>query len=344
MSSIKVTIQLDSDTPAYGPGSVLQGVVRVENAAHSQVDRLLILFHGSETLIAIPNGDPYSVDGKYHREQFFGSQRVLWNQKFGSELRDDTEFPFIIQLPMVQFPPSMDIANFYSCRFQLASYLQGPNEQMLAQDSCPVTFMPQIETRLSKEYVRPVLLEAQDKQQRKFKVQLDALGYIPGDVIQPLIYQPPSYRISMKLFQVFTIRTKRGMSKQYRRPVAEVVGTQLLDIPEDLIPSFGYGRVVSVSYELRVSFLKPAGDSLFSLKSSYAAVAMPDIPIRIGTLGYGIRPSDELQVYTAFKSIFAKDDPSAAPCLPAPKYVSTVEYKDALPLYEDYQLPAYQER
>ncbi|KAI9498473.1 hypothetical protein BDB00DRAFT_867621 [Zychaea mexicana] len=366
----------NTTAPVFGPGSVLRGSVRVHLPSNQQQqpDQLRIVFHASETLTGVPNADAYSVDGRYRHEQFFGSQRILWTSK-DKPLENGTELSFTIQLPMVQFPPSIEIANFYACRFRLSTFLEGPticssnsdnyaadsssrHRPLIAKAQCPVVYVPQIETRASKEASnqqqqtrRPFTLEAVDKQQRNFKLQLDALDYIAGDTIQPLIYQPPAYRISMKLLQVFTIHA--GKQKTFTRPIAESTNTQLLEIPDESIPSFTYGRLVSVSYKLRVSFhsreIGLSSRLLLPLKSSSssAVVSFPDIPIRIGTLGYGIRSSDELQIYTAFQTIFRHKQQNTnnnMPPLPIPRYVSSVGYKDTLPLYENYQLPSYQEQ
>ena len=340
----------------------------------SKPDRLRIIFHASESLLTTPTLDAYS---EHQHEQFFGSQRVLWVNKDDSiPLEDGEEYTFIIQLPMVQFPPSIEIDDFYRCRFRLSTYLEGScssynNEQqerpMIAESTLPINYMPHIESRVSKElrdqeqrYTLEKTLndKKQQQQQKRFKVQLNALEYIAGDTIAPLVYQPPSHRICMELFQEFNIRPQQQQnnskaSKKHIRSITSTEGSPLLELPNDLIPSFSFGRMVSVNYKLRISFhnKEMSGISnliLSPLKSSSSTIILPDIPIQIGTLAYGIKPSDELQAYTVFRSMFDKKQKQQQPttpmeALPVPKYISSIESTDTLPLYEDYELPSYQQ-
>ncbi|KAI9262373.1 hypothetical protein BDA99DRAFT_537719 [Phascolomyces articulosus] len=387
---------MDTSKTVFGPGSVLKGFVRIHNPASLPLlnqdpkpDRLRIIFHASETFIGIPSSDLYPSEQRYQHEQFFGSQRILWTNKDNSiPLEDGIEFQFTIQLPMVQFPASMEIDNFYKCKFRLSAYLEGAcratnndnDRSLVAEALFPIHYRPHIKTRAIKQHHHQdgavttcqhqhrYILETMDKQrQKKFRVQLNALEYIAGDTIEPLIHQPPSHEIHMQLFREFIIhpssREGSRSSNKKKKTFQQLIvngneGHPLLELPDDLIPSYSFGRMVSVTYKLRISFHPKdtgtggiSGLLLNSLKSSNV-VSLPDIPIQIGTLAYGLRPSDELQVYTEFKTMFQRqkqrdneenEEEEELPPLPVPKYVSSVEYKDALPVYEDYELPPYQE-
>ncbi|KAI7850260.1 hypothetical protein BDC45DRAFT_573188 [Circinella umbellata] len=360
--------QSSTSNVVFGPGSVLKGFVRINatpsstSNQSSKPDRLSIIFHASESLLTTSK-----LDSKHQHEQFFGSQRVLWINKDGSiPLEEGTEYPFIIQLPMVQFPPSVEIDNFYRCRFRLSTYLEGPcsshnNRFMIAESTFPINYMPHIESRINKElhqkeqrYILEKTIDDKKQQQQKFKVQLNTLEYIAGDTITPLVYQPPSYRICMELIQEFNVHSQQQQNnskapKTFKHCIVNTENSLLMELPNNLIPSFSFGRMVSVNYKLRISFhnKEMCGISsliLSPLKSS-STITLPDIPIQIGTLAYGIKPSDELQVYTVFKSMFNKqqEPTTSLQPLPVPKYITSIEYTDALPLYENYELPSYQQ-
>jgi hypothetical protein len=112
-----------------------------------------------------------------------------------------------------------------------------------------------------------------------------------------------------------------------------------LDIPVDLIPSFAYSPVFSIKYQLNIS-IKTKG-RIWS--SNHDLIEMP---LNIGTLGYGIRSSQEIKIYSTFKSIFeiqqqGESSSSLEPVLPVPKFLDVVEYEESLPLYNNDRLPAY---
>jgi hypothetical protein len=106
-----------------------------------------------------------------------------------------------------------------------------------------------------------------------------------------------------------------------------------LPIPVETTPSFSYSPIFSIGYQLQISIKQK--------KIWSALLELPDIPITIGTLGYGIRSSQELKVYSAFKSVFDQGQDNTD-TLPVPRYLQVVEYEDCLPPYEDQRLPLYE--
>lgn len=339
------------------------GYVRVELPEQQlveNIDRLRVLFHASEALALSPE----SYNGpKYKRQQFFGTQRILWRCKTGA-YQDSHErvqdFPFTIQMPLVQFPPSILIKNVYCCKFRLEAYLETRDGKILATSESPLSYTPLIETRVTKHTQPYVLTKTWPISSIRsnntnigpnIRIVLESLTYVVGDCITPRIVSPINCSYQMTLLR--TIISTRDNNKRHMitTTVSETTGEELV-IPSDLIPSVSYGRLMTIQYSLCVkvfsretNITQQKNSGLLSrlLKPSGPSVTFDDIPIQIGTLGYGIRGPSDLAPYTDFKDVFDKSSDSSLPTLPVPEFVSTTDYKDCLPVYESYHLPTYEE-
>lgn len=347
------------------PYTPTPGYVRVElpeQPLKENIDRLRVLFHASE---AIALTKPKDNGSKYKRQQFFGTQRILWRCKTGAYQDSHgrvQDFPFTIQMPLVQFPPSMLIKNVYCCKFRLEAFLETRDDKLLAAADCPLSYTPLIETRttkLTQPYVIAKTWPGPSSSGNSnnnnigpiIRVELESLTFVAGDCITPRIVSPTecSYQIALLRSTISTRDTnKRHMITTI---VAEATDEELV-IPSDLIPSVSYGRLMTIQYSLCIkvyprepNIAQQKNTGLLSrlLKSSPAAVTFDDIPIQIGTLGYGIRGPSDLAPYTEFKDVFDRSSDSSLPPLPVPEFVSTTEYNDCLPVYESYHLPSYEE-
>ncbi|KAG2230600.1 hypothetical protein BDF21DRAFT_447699 [Thamnidium elegans] len=382
--------------PVYGPGSAFQGFVKI-NVTELQLqkaDRLRIVFHATESTC-----DSGYISPTYHN-QLFGSQKVLWNHKTSQLLpllrsNTDISIPFIVQLPMIQFPPSSRVLSEseglgYSCSYTLSAYLdsQTQGEAAIIKVHKPIIYMPFIETGFSKKPICITtfekgsnLLSSSEKNSKPGKasptapsvnVKLASLDYVPGDIIPVslLIKGIPKHSIesvSIRLYQNRTwnkttnnlkSKTNKGERKVSHLITQENINLNLIDtnnssssssieskvipidskleISIDNIPSFSYSPVFSIGYQLKIN-IKRKG------KIWNSNFDLTDIPINIGTLGYGIRSSEEIKVYSTFQSVF--DQPpegSNADILPAPKFLNFLEYEEALPLYNEDRLPKYE--
>ncbi|KAI7877489.1 hypothetical protein K492DRAFT_209683 [Lichtheimia hyalospora FSU 10163] len=355
--------------PVYGPGSAFQGYVRVELPEHQpieKIDRLRVLFHASEALALSKPTESYNGP-KCERQQFFGTQRILWRCKTGAY--QDTndriqDFPFTIQMPLVQFPPSILIKNVYCCKFRLQAYLETRDDKLIAAAECPLSYTPLIETRITKP-TQPFMIgkvwpgsssvrsnsSSNNRSEPMIRIELESLTYVAGDCITPHIVSPTDCRCQMALLRT-TISTRGANGKHMiTTTVAETTGKELV-IPSDLIPTVSYGRLMTIQYSLCVKIFprepniaQQKNNGLLSrlLKSSGPSATFDDIPIQIGTLGYGIRGPCDLVPYTNFKSVFDRSSDNSLPTLPVPEFLSTTEHKDCLPVYESYHLPSYDE-
>ncbi|CAO3612243.1 unnamed protein product [Cunninghamella echinulata] len=400
-SNIQLSIKLQPEygwsiknTPVFGPSSIVSGHVNVQildQEILSKIDKIRIVFHGSERMMNI------NTRSLIKKKQFFGSQKIIWDSKHPQKeltVMNKYSFPFIIQLPNVQFPPSMDYSH-YKCYYMISVYIEeidnhvntrtsvDPKES-LQECNQPIIFMPFIETCLFKtpltQSIPPKLKNKNKKdhhqQQQPIKLSTHALDYVPGDSIKLDVTIPdyyfqsnnnndsPTTTCAFSSMSIALTQIVKSLNQVHQTTVSTLKIPLILPQPSssssssssfnslkqqielplssDLVPSITYSDAVSVNYSLHIQFHgnKSKLSSFFSSSSSdhYQLT----LPIRIGTLGYGIRPSEELQVYSIFKTSFENQENDPRPSLPNPTFLQNVEYEDALPVYEvDPQLPTY---
>lgn len=323
------------------------------------VERIRLAFYAVETI------PPFELSPgvlRTTKKTLFSVQQVLWNSNHQTLKLDtdaDYSFPFTIQMPMVQFPPSMD-HDFYRCRFQLIAFIDTPSSIAKLTDpirtDVSIISMPYVETSLLK---LPFSIES-SKGHLSAKVKMSAHEFIPGETI-PISLNVKSNKPApsngslqyvtahLKLVQALHIVAFDDMSDQITT-VANASHKLLminllsnkgsychadleLKLPADITPSYDYGNLVQVSYKLYISIEQkgPMG-GIWNYN-----VNMNEVPITMGTLGYGIKSSNELKIYSMFES-----GPSSSKPMPLPKFMKAIEYEDALPLYDSSRLPSYE--
>ncbi|KAG2193388.1 hypothetical protein INT47_007680 [Mucor saturninus] len=368
----------------YGPGSVFQGFVKIHITEAQLIiaDRLRIVFHASEQSLC--SG---SIHPAYHN-QLFGSQRTLWKRKDVQSLptltaNQDITIPFIIQLPMVQFPPSYSTASVkfglsYNSNYKLSVHLDSQLREKtpILTSWKEIIFMPMLETSISKEpihittserpssFLLPQHVSSEESPEAAIPsatVRLTSLDYVPGDEmpISVKIRTIPRKSIdciNIKLHQIQTWKKttptdtgERYLTNIIGQKVIHLVSTQSndkreslsneivldtsLNIPLDSVPTFTYGTVFSITYQLKVSIKRKS-------KIWSQTWDLPDITIRLGTLGYGIRSFEKINAYSTYDSIFNSQQTSDN-TLPTPKFLDCLEYEECLPLYNNERLPDY---
>lgn len=350
-------------------------------------ERLRIVFHATESTF-----DSGFIKPIYN-QQLFGSQKSLWSRK-ESQLfpklmpNTDASIPFIIQLPLVQFPPTSHFYSYgdgleYKCKYTLSVYLDSrvQEETVISKAHKDITYMPFIETSLSKNPICITTnegdsnLENTSSKLRKpipsVGIKLTSLDYVTGDTI-PIslsvkgIPKNSIESISFKLYQNQTWnktkannagnKTSKGERKLSHLVAQNKIRSHSIDtsssienqqevfyinseidLPLDIIPSFSYSPVFSVGYQLKIC-IKRKG------KIWCSNFDLSNVSIHIGTLGYGIRSSEEIKVYSTFRNIFDQDPEhnDNVDVLPAPKFLSFLEHEEALPLYNEDRLPNYE--
>ncbi|SAM01197.1 hypothetical protein [Absidia glauca] len=342
------------DRPVFGPGSVFQGHVELHLQQPLVMDRLRLVFQGQECLV------PFDVTPGVVRAKsvpLFGIQQTLWDSKDGLQSLDagTYKYPFTIQMPMVQYPPST-CQDSYKCTFNLIAVAESQHQSKyttLIIKELEMLYMPFVETRLMKKR----LVSTQQQSDLQVTTKLHSLDYVPGDTIlgsltvTTLPTSSPSSKksldVSLKLYRTVTnlyfddvpaITQVVASTSTKLSPVECGKGTPTvysssaleLDIPDDLVPTFTYSKLASVTYRLALSVKRKGPLAMWAQE-----VAI-DWPLTIGTLGAGVRSSSDLMIYSALDSTVDSSQQLR------PRFMKAVEYEDALPLYEPSRLPAYQ--
>lgn len=357
------------------------------NATEEQLEkaeRLRIVFHASESTYNSGYANPT------YNKQLFGTQKILWKRKdiqTPTSLTPETDIsiPFIIQIPMVQFPPSANVISegeglSYHSNFVLSAYLdQDDDKTNIVKTHKSIIYMPFIETSISKRPIHITTLEKTDnispETTPSVYVNMTSLDYVLGDTIHITLSInniPKKFieSISTKLYQIQTwnrtsrkekpIKNERKLKhlvsqnvvkNQSNETISQYIMNTSLEVPVDGLPTFTYGPVFSLTHILKIS-IKRKG-KLWSYDFDLA-----DIPIKVGTLGYGIRSSEEIEFYSTFKTAFERQSEIAgnstgAPStstmviatdatLPVPRFLEVIEYEESLPVYTNDRLPMYE--
>lgn len=362
----------------FGPGSVIQGFVIVKNSNEdrhnvlTRAEKIRVLFSSNETIQA------YTVSPGIVRssnKSIFSVQKVIWDNKNLdiTPMKSEYTFPFTVQLPMVQFPPSMDHP-LYKTEYKLTAIVDMVESRNDVTESSlhsriPILYMPFIETSLLKS---PMIINTTTSDNEiKASLKFGNRDYVPGDYVEIELTLNSSCNdgkrnkqtsknttVILELQQTLKVlpfddvpdqlavvasasqRLSLELTTDTVSPSYNCVAGIGLFVPTDLPPSF-QGKLTSVSYALHVRVQqKTALGGIWKRSSNIS-----EIPVTVGTLGYGIRSSSLLKNY----SIWSDTANSAAPRnqegeeMPLPKFLQQVEYEEALPLYKASDLPSYSE-
>ncbi|KAG2230601.1 hypothetical protein INT48_004462 [Thamnidium elegans] len=341
--------------PVYGPGSVFQGFVKLNFDTELPIERVRLAFYAIET---IPPFDISPGVIRSVRKPLFSVQSVLWDSKQTLKLSQKSShvFPFTIQMPMVQFPPSIDHST-YSCCFRLIALLDTPTlDCTTIKEEVPILCMPFVETSLLKT---PTFWNAK-KGDLSAELRMAAQEFVPGDNISITLRVNNKngsskkkstnslhyVTVHIKLIQTLTVSAFDDVPNQ-SKTVAAVSSKLLLinsldgcgtycdgdlslKLPYDLCPSYDYSKLANISYRLQLTVEQkgPMGGIW-----NYS-VSVDNISITVGTLGYGIRTSNELKLYS--------DIEESTSSIMSPQFMKAIEYEDSLPLYDASKLPDYE--
>ncbi|KAI8139701.1 hypothetical protein BJV82DRAFT_672372 [Fennellomyces sp. T-0311] len=326
--------------PTYGPGSVFQGFVHASSREEIEVDHIRLQFHAVESMhpIEVRPG----VTRRKRPHILFVIRHVLWT---GQSLdSSQLTLPFTIQMPLVQYPPSMD-HEYYQCAFKLTAFIE-QSSQIIQSTEKSINYRPFIETCVLKNPV----------QTTGGQVQVHALEYVPGDAISARITMGSRENASgdassgsgkriviatlyqtaiLHPFEDIPKRTKVIASQRWYED--DVSGQDLLKsdlkppslrIPLDSIPSFSYSSFFAVSYQLKVSVKHKKFAGLWSSGQEY------EFPVTIGTLARGVRAPAQLRIYSTLSS----DERQVE----EPRFMGVIAGSETLPPYDSTHLPTYE--
>ena len=304
--------------------------------------RLRLMFTGGESLLTYDVG-PDLIHSQ--NNQLFGISSTLWKRNGENNILQTGKtykFSFTIQMPLIQFPPSMS-HSLYKCTYKLCACLDllESYSELPVTTSANINYIPLLETRLLKS---PIYLDNIKKRKQhksrwmtipSIKIKLHSMEYISGDTIDAIIcianqeaassssIITPSfkfdYSITANLYQVCHFHHSQ------RTAPPQLVGTQSysLDLNENiheeetqhhislklesyLPPSFDFSKILSFSYKLRVKvYVKRARTSLSSAPHPPGAYIgeCSSVSLDRKTLFSGILP------YLAFPSLSRNGSP-----------------------------------
>lgn len=318
--------------------------------------------------------------------QFFKVHTTLWKKVDALDVlkpMNTYKFLFTIQMPLVQFPPSMS-HDFYKCTFKLSAYLYPSLEfgkiPVVAQSN--IQYIPCIETIVPKLpiYLRDVKKKKEEAVKSSSVVELSSTEFVSGDTIKAVIHVSKAsnttasaisdiLNVVLCLYQISTFRIDdEPISERLVETQTHIIRTQTsgtgqyrvsLKLNELLPPSFTYGKVMCLSYKLKIKIYVKKSKVTHGLENNNAensihynddtkkslkkylvlpwssAVSVFESPIVIGTMGRGIRADDQLRVYTDVSSSRPRN------ALYIPSFIQDNESEDMLPKYEAARLPSY---
>lgn len=262
---------------------------------------LRLVFQGIEAMLTYDTG-PGII--RSESRQLFRICTTLWKptETLNSLNPKKTyKFKFIIQMPLVQFPPSMD-HEYYRCMYKLSAHLDVPVGLCYQPVTTLTTikYIPLTETKFLKA---PIFLEDLKKKKKSSvtstlstSVKLHSIEYVSGGTIQATVYvkgllNDNEIQSRNELSIVLTLYQVSKFNSDAEPILENIVETQThvirdlkdynngekqyqLTVPIDelLPPTFKYGMVMCLSYKLKIKiYLKkarPPLDSQTSTKST----------------------------------------------------------------------------
>ncbi|KAH8549011.1 hypothetical protein BGW37DRAFT_162255 [Umbelopsis sp. PMI_123] len=310
----------------YSPGSIFEGTVKVNTSITIPKVTIKILFIGTERL----RPDIAAISGvMLEHRPIFAVRSVLFGKEQAQDIQiGDHQYPFAIQLPMVNYPPSF-VHQMCSCSFRLIAIMESCNNHRKYSEQS-IRYIPYIETSpLKNTYT----LNAHGG-----TISIPSLSYLQADTI-PIRYQSknsPIVSVSVRLRRrlsygddgvedhlVETLsqdETKLTTMDTYN-------GIMYFNLPESIIPTIDYSSWMSITYTLEVTIKR---------QKILGPAAHFTVPLTIGTMGPGIRTPSDLKPYTQSQH----EENSGRRVVPC--FVQRIEYEDCLPEYASYKLPNYQ--
>lgn len=275
------------------------GHVVVKCKEHSaRATRLRMHFQGVEAMLTYDVG-PGII--RTSSSQLFGVRHTLWKKQDdedGLHAMTTYRFLFTIQMPFVQFPPSMR-HDYYRCTYKLSAFL----DPSLGYGEVPVmsqrfiNYIPLTETRLLKAPLYLKDLKSRRKQATSpnmpsATVKLVSVEYLSGDTIQAIICpkfteghsscSTYDYHVTLNLYQVssFTADSVPILSQlvetkshhcQVQQDNNSSTGNEFrvdLKLKDDLPPSFEYSKIMTLGYKLKVKVYIKKRKASFSLTTA----------------------------------------------------------------------------
>ncbi|KAG2206690.1 hypothetical protein INT47_003632, partial [Mucor saturninus] len=266
---------------AFGPGTIFQGFVVVKCHEFSEKASCLhLVFQGVEVMLTFDSG-PGII--RSSSNELFRSRIYLWKPTAtlnSLKPAKTYKFKFTVQMPLVQFPPSMN-HEYYRCTYSLIARLDVPSdycyEPVIAISH--IKYIPLTETKLLKA---PIFLSDLKKKKKASSlttltasVILHSVEYVSGSTIQATVslkghlnaaqssndvsivmtlYQVSKFNADTEPILVNSVATQTHVIRNLSDYSSNGEKKYKLTVPidETLPPSFKYGMVMCLSYKLKI--------------------------------------------------------------------------------------------
>ncbi|KAF7726734.1 hypothetical protein EC973_008508 [Apophysomyces ossiformis] len=346
------------------PGSVFEGTVRLLLAEPLDVQHLKVtfkatgrqLFWSGTTITQYGNLERINYDamgwGKSKNDgRLFAVRTVLWGFQTNEDgpwptlEAGEHNFPFVCQLPLVNYPPSFD-HHFIATTFMLNASLERPGQESFHSSPRKIQFQPILETSL----VKPLGTYAEEV---KISNAVHAFVSLPSLAYNIFEHQKIPVRLSIRSgrqqteraesFYVLHIYLKRYMTivhDSFSRTEAVTVSyvdervaagddvTVHLRLPPDQTVTLDYSNRFTLYYRVGISVKTRHGPLITKKK-------LLSIPVTFGTLPAGARAPADL---TKFSDDRVMNDTSLQT---KPKFLRPIRCENELPAYDLLRPPSY---
>lgn len=289
------------------------------------------------------NYDAMGCKSKTMDDRLFAVRTILWGLPSGMQVNSvpilevgDYDFPFICQLPMINFPPTFQHHLITTSFHLLVCVDKGDRQQPIMSKMVPVYFQPiiSLDHTAAEETVKLT-------NSVSVLVSTPRLGFNIVDTHQsiPVTVKLISKKMNEITLHVCLKRTYNINYKTFSRRETMVIaerseewcsGTTIgLDIPPLLFPTLTYSPYLSIEYNLTVTAKVRHGPIHVKKK-------ILDIPVRFGTVPVGAVIPTQLEPYSAIVN-----NNSQFECKPHFIRAESRQLEDVefLPPYSDEDLP-----
>ncbi|KAI7870220.1 hypothetical protein BDF14DRAFT_1775950 [Spinellus fusiger] len=357
------TIRLSSEYHPGGkalcyPGAIIHGTVEITLAEPLKAQSLKLVFKAAERL----NYDVLGWNSNESDGKLFGVKTILWGLAHNSESPESVwptmeaghfTFPFICELPLINYPPSFN-HSLIACTFSLVASIERPNKRSFSTTPYFLQYHPMIETCPMKTY-QPYQQIVDLTSSSTARISLPSLSYnildsksVPVKV--DLLSTHLSNRFPMATHLIITLKRFMKISRgnfyrnetvlisEVERRIDTTIKQLLIHLPLisentnlKTTATLNYSRYLSLTYKISIG-VKYRHAPFVSTKKLLCV-----IPIQLGTLPTGCQAPSEMMVFTEPR---VSQDTTV---LTRPKFIksSRLERDSQLPVYDEKKPPSY---
>ncbi|KAG1447413.1 hypothetical protein G6F56_009270 [Rhizopus delemar] len=301
--------QNDHGQATCSPGSVVEGLVKAYVTMPTIIKHIKLIFEATEKLNYAAMGweKARARDGR-----LFSASKVLWGSSEWSIIDvGEYIFPFICQMPVVNFPPTFHNHSI-DIEFVMFVSAQRPKQTPIISKPIELQFQPIIETITTKN-LHVSVQKTQLTRHITAQVSVPRLAYnIHEDLLSiPVTVKflsEDEYHLGVSQLQIYITRCYQVFYKNYSRSETTTITSceikklhthstthsfqlKLDDQKKNIQPTLNYSSCLKVEYRMVVAVKVRHG--LINIKNK-----LFDEPLTFGTLSPGVSTPRLLEPYT----------------------------------------------